>query len=83
MPPMGIVPGLDEPEHRPAGLALRPEGPPPNEFAFQRRKEALAQRVVDCPGMQAVMSRRAMFDGSASHILSTRSTATSSRPTTW
>ena len=45
--------------------------------------EMLARHLVDCPGMQAVMSRRAMFDGSASPILSTRSAVTSSRSTTW
>jgi len=44
---------------------------------------ALGRELVDCPGMQAVMSRRAMFDGSASRILSTRSTATSSISTIW
>ena len=39
MPPVGIVPALDKLKHPAAGLALRPEGPPVDQFTLQGSEE--------------------------------------------
>ena len=46
MPPMRIVPALDELKHLAAGLALRPEGPPLDQLALERGEETLRQGVI-------------------------------------
>ncbi len=46
MPPSGIVPSLDELEDGDACLGKGPEAAAVNQFAFQCREEALAERIV-------------------------------------
>src|SRR5262245_60296623 len=46
MTPMRVVPAFDELEHRDLRLGLVLEAPPLEQLAFQRREEALGDRVV-------------------------------------
>jgi len=68
MPPMRVVPALDELKHGQAGFSMIPEPAPIQELAFERGKEALGHGVViavahrthlrDDPDLPAALTKR-------------------------